>query len=81
MSLPPNAVATLSLSVGQLASTLPPAALLLLSQSQQGDLGGHYLRLSNLLEGISRPSCEPLYATNSSHRKNRKTFFNEYPLH
>jgi hypothetical protein len=24
---------------------------------------GHHLRLSNVLEGISRPSCEPSYAT------------------
>jgi hypothetical protein len=31
-------------------------------------------------ERISRPSCEPLYATNTSHRK-QETFLYEYPLH
>jgi hypothetical protein len=40
---------------------------------------GHQLRLSNVLEGISRPSCELLYATNTSHRK-QETFLYEYPL-
>jgi hypothetical protein len=69
----------LSLSSRLLESTLPPAAHLLLSQSQQGDLVGHHLRLSNVLEGISQPSYEPLYATNTSHRK-QETFLNEYPL-
>jgi hypothetical protein len=64
----------LSLSSCQLESTLPPAAQLLLSQSQQGDLVGHYLRFSNVPERISRPSWEPLYATNTSHR-NQKHFF------
>jgi hypothetical protein len=34
-------------------STIPPAAQLLLLQSQQGDLVGHHLRLSNALETIS----------------------------
>jgi hypothetical protein len=29
----------------------------------------HHLRLSNVLERISRPSCESLYATDTSHRK------------
>jgi hypothetical protein len=29
----------------------------------------HHLRLSNVLKKTSRPSREPLYATNSSHRK------------
>jgi hypothetical protein len=67
----------LSLSYCQLESTLPPAAQLLLSQSQQEDLVGHYLRLSNDLE---RPSCEPLYATNTLHLK-QETFLYEYPFH
>jgi hypothetical protein len=31
-------------------------------------------------ERISRTSCEPLYATNTSHRK-QETFLCEYPLH
>jgi hypothetical protein len=35
-----------------LKSTLPPAAQLLLSQSQQGDLVWHHLRLSNVLERV-----------------------------
>jgi hypothetical protein len=41
---------------------------------------GHHLRLSNVLERISRPSCTPLYATNTSHHK-QETFIYEYPLH
>jgi hypothetical protein len=36
--------------------------------------------LSNVLERISRPSCEWLYATNTSHRK-RETCIYAYPLH
>jgi hypothetical protein len=32
-------------------------------------LVGHHLRLSNVLERISWPYCEPLYATDTSHRK------------
>jgi hypothetical protein len=41
-------------------------------------LGGHHLRLSDVLEIISWPSCEPLYATNTFHRK-QETFLYEYP--
>jgi hypothetical protein len=70
----------LSLSSCQFEWTLPPGAQLLLSQSQQGDLVGHRLRLSNFLQRISRPNCEPLYATNTSHRK-YGTFLYEYPLY
>jgi hypothetical protein len=40
----------------------------------------HHLRLSNVLERISLPSCEPLYATDTSHRK-QETFLYDYPLH
>jgi hypothetical protein len=69
----------LSLSSCHLESTLPPAAQLLLSQSQKADLVGHHLQLSNVLERISRPSCELLYQTNTSHRK-QETFLYEYPL-
>jgi hypothetical protein len=36
-------------------------------------LVGQRLRLSNVLERISRPSCEPLYGTNISHPK-QETF-------
>jgi hypothetical protein len=43
-------------------------------------LVGHHLRLSNVLERPPRPSCDPLYATNTSHRK-QETFLYEYPLH
>jgi hypothetical protein len=43
----------LSLSSCHIESTLPPAAQLLLSQSQQGDLVGHHLWLLNILERIS----------------------------
>jgi hypothetical protein len=40
----------------------------------------HYLRISNILERISRPNCEPLYTTNTSDCK-QETFLCEYPLH
>jgi hypothetical protein len=42
-------------------------------------LVGHHLRLSNVLDRLTRPSCESLYATNPSHRK-QETFLYEYPL-
>jgi hypothetical protein len=51
----------------------PPAAQFLLLQSKQGDLVGHHLRLSEVLERISQVNCEPLYETNNSDRK-QKTF-------
>jgi hypothetical protein len=70
----------LSLSSCHSESTLPHPAELLLSQVQQGDLVGHHLRLSNVLERVPRPSCEPLYATNTSHRK-QEIFLYEYQLH
>jgi hypothetical protein len=47
----------LSLSSCQLEATVPPTAQFLLSQSQQGNLIINYLRISNILERISRPSC------------------------
>jgi hypothetical protein len=34
----------------------------------------------NVIERISRPSCEPLYATNTSQRKHG-TILYEYPSH
>jgi hypothetical protein len=43
-------------------------------------LVGHHLRLSNVFERISRPSCESPYATNTSHCKQEK-HFHHYPLH
>jgi hypothetical protein len=67
----------LSLSSCQLESTLPPAVQLLLSQTQQDDLVGHCFQFSNFLEKISRPSCEPLYARNTSPLK-EETFLYEY---
>jgi hypothetical protein len=70
----------LSLSSKQLDSTLPPAAQLLLSQTQEGDLVGNHLRLSNALEKISGPSCELLYPRNISQRK-EETFLYEYSMH
>jgi hypothetical protein len=70
----------LSLSSCQPESTLPPAVQLLLLQSQQRDLVRHQLWLSDVTERISWSSCEPLYATNSSHPK-QETFLYEYPLH
>jgi hypothetical protein len=69
----------LSLSPCQLETTVPPPAQLLLSLSQQGDLVGHHLRLSNVFERISVPSFEPLYATNISHCK-QESFLYEYCL-
>jgi hypothetical protein len=69
----------LSLSSCKLESTLPPAAQLLLSQSQHGDLVGHHLRCSNVFERISRSSCETLYATKTSHRT-QEIFRYEYLL-
>jgi hypothetical protein len=45
-----------------------------------GDLVGHHLWLSNDLEGIYRPSGEPLYTTNTSHRK-QETILYEHSLH
>jgi hypothetical protein len=50
----------------------------LLSQSLP-HLVGHHPRLSNVLERIPRSSCELLYATNISHRK-QETFLCEYPF-
>jgi hypothetical protein len=70
---------SLSLSSCQLESTLPPTAHVLLSQSQQGNLVRHYLRLLNGLERIYQPSCKPLYVTKTSHHKH-KTFIYEYPF-
>jgi hypothetical protein len=70
----------LSLSSCQLESTLPPAAQLLLSQTQQGNLVGYCLRLSNVLENISRPNHETLFATNTSHGK-QEIFLYKYPLY
>jgi hypothetical protein len=67
----------LSLSSCQLELTLPPAHP---QQSQQADVVGHHLLLSIVLERISRFRCDPLYATNTSHRK-QETFQCEYPLH
>jgi hypothetical protein len=70
----------LFLSSCRLESTLPPAAQLLLLQSQLGDMVGHHLTFSNVLEKISRLSCEQFYATNTSYRK-QEIFLYEYPLH
>jgi hypothetical protein len=57
----PSAVATLSVVILMSAwINSPPTAQLLLSQTQEGELVGHHLRLSNVLERIFRPSCEPL---------------------
>jgi hypothetical protein len=52
----------------------------LLSAAQSlPNLVGHHLRLSKVLERISRPSCEPLYTTDISHRK-QETFLYEYRI-
>jgi hypothetical protein len=70
----------LSLFSSLIESTSPPAAQLLLSQARQGDLVGYHLRLSNVFERISRSRREPLYATNTSNRKQEINFC-ECPLH
>jgi hypothetical protein len=67
-------------SFSHLESTVPPAAQLLLSHYQQGGLEGYHMLVWNVLERHSRPSCELLYATNTSHRK-REIFLYEYSLH
>jgi hypothetical protein len=54
--------------------------LTVVSAAEQGDLVVHHLRLSKVLERISRPTCEPLYATNTSHRE-EETFIYDCPLH
>jgi hypothetical protein len=71
----PSAAVALSIVIllSALKSTLPPTVQLLLSQSQQDNLIAQDLRLSNVLQRISRLSCEPLYATNTSHLK-QETF-------
>jgi hypothetical protein len=38
-------------------------------------LAGRHLRLSNVLERISRPTCEPLYAANMSQYKQEIAYF------
>jgi hypothetical protein len=71
----PSAVATLSIVILLSARiNSSPAAQLLLSQSQQYDLVGNHLRLSNVFKIISLPSCKPIYATDTS-IVNRKHFF------
>jgi hypothetical protein len=40
-------------------------------------LVGHHLQLANI-EGISQPSCETFYTTNTSHHK-QETYLYEYP--
>jgi hypothetical protein len=60
-------------------STYPPSTTIHLSQPLP-QLVGHHLRLSSVLERISRPSCEQVYTINTSHRK-QLTFLYEYPLH
>jgi hypothetical protein len=64
-----------SLSSCQLASTLPPATQLLLSQCQQGDLVGHHLWLSNVLERIFPPSRVNRFKRQTLPTINRKYFF------
>jgi hypothetical protein len=62
-----------------LESTPSSAAQLLLPQSQHGHLVDLHLHISIVLKRISRPSCDPLYATNTSYPK-RETFLYKYPL-
>jgi hypothetical protein len=57
----------LSLSSSQLESAFPPALVSVAILT--GRLVGHHLALSNVLERISRPCCEPLYEISTSHCK------------
>jgi hypothetical protein len=68
---------TLVPSLYQCVETRSIEVFWLLSQSLP-HMVGHHLELSNLLERICRPSCEPLYATNTSYRK-QETLLYEYP--
>jgi hypothetical protein len=45
-----------------------------------GPPAGHHLRLSNVPERTSRPNCELLYTTNTSHPK-QEIFLYKYPLY
>jgi hypothetical protein len=78
----PNAVATLSIVIllSPRINCSTHCTDNFSRKSQHGDLVGHNLRLSNVLERTSRPSCKSLYATNTSHCK-QETFPYEYPLH
>jgi hypothetical protein len=70
---------TLVPSLYQCAETRSIKVFSLLSQPLP-NLVGHHQRLSKALEKISRPSCETLYATETSYRK-QETFLYEYHLH
>jgi hypothetical protein len=72
---------TLVPSLYQCVETFGIEVFWLLSEPllRQGHLIGQHL-LSNVLERISCASCEPLHATNTSHRK-QETFLYEYPFH
>jgi hypothetical protein len=74
----PSAVATLSIVILLSAQINSSACCTVASIAIS--TGQHLLRLSNVLERISWPSCVPFYATNTSHRK-QETFLYEYPLH
>jgi hypothetical protein len=63
-------------SLYQCVETRSIAVFWLLSQPLL-HLVRHHLRLSNVLERISRRSCEPHYAINTSHSK-QETFLYEY---
>jgi hypothetical protein len=75
LDMPSTNINTLVPSLYQCVETRSIEVIWPLSQP----LVQHQLRLSNVLERISRPSCEPFYATNTSHRK-QETFLYEYPL-
>jgi hypothetical protein len=70
---------TLVPSLYQCVETQSTEVFWLLSQPPL-HLVRHQLRLSNVPERISQPSCELLYTTNTSHHK-QETFLYEYPLH
>jgi hypothetical protein len=58
----------------QFVETHSTEVLWLLSQQPLPHLLGHHLQFSNALKRICQPSCEPVYATNTSYRT-EETFF------
>jgi hypothetical protein len=77
---PPPTLIHLSCPIVLSVRRNPQHRSLLAVVSATSALGWASLRFSNVFERISRQSCEPLYAKNTSHRK-QEIFLYEYPLH
>jgi hypothetical protein len=74
LGISPTNIDTLVSSLCQCVETRGIEVFWLLSEPLPHPIG-HHLVLSNALERISQPSCELLYATNTSHHK-QETFIN-----